>query len=168
VLLAASPRLAGRFREHENWMRFIGAVHIGVDRLRHRPKDAGAVVLAAVAYQISTVLTVWFAVHVLGLDVPNAAILAFVPAVAMLQVLPISLGGLGIREWALVLFLAHWTHSGQAFAVGLLWYAMLLVVSLLGAPSFAIGHRLGVTDVPVTSGAPANEHDPADDEESAR
>jgi hypothetical protein len=26
-------------------------------------------------------------------------------------------------------------------AVGLLWYALTLVVSLLGAPAFAIGHR---------------------------
>lgn len=162
LLLAASPRLAGRFREHENWMRFIGAVHLGVDRLRHRPRDAAAVVAASFAYQASTVLTVWFAIHVLALPVPNAAVLAFVPAVAMLQVLPISLSGFGVREGALVLFLRHWVHSGQAVAVGLLWYAMLLVVSLLGAPSFAVGHRLGVTDATETS------RDPGDDEEQAR
>jgi hypothetical protein len=30
--------------------------------------------------------------------------------------------------------------TGQAVALGLLWYAMTLVVSLIGAPAFAIGH----------------------------
>ena len=32
-------------------------------------------------------------------------------------------------------------ETGQAVAVGLLWYAMTLIVSLAGAPAFAIGHR---------------------------
>lgn len=143
LLLAASPRLAGRFREHENWMRFIGAVHVGVDRLRRRPHLAVPVIIASVLYQVSTVLTVWLAIKALDLSIPAGAVLAYVPAVAMLQVLPISLSGLGVREGALVLFLHHWVRSGQAVAVGLLWYAMLLVISLLGAPSFAVGHRLG-------------------------
>jgi len=165
LLLAASPRLAGRFRDRENWMRFIGAVHLGVDRLRRRPREGVAVLVAAVAYQASTVVVVWCAIHVLGLHVPNAAVLAYTPAVAMVQVLPISLGGLGVREGALVLFLRPWVASGQAFAVGLLWYAMLLVVSLLGAPSFAVGHRLGVTDV--ADGAETSRA-PGEDEESTR
>jgi uncharacterized membrane protein YbhN (UPF0104 family) len=143
LAVAASPRLAGRFSEHENWMRFIGSVHLGVDRLRRHPRLALSVLYAAVLYQLSTVLVVWCAIHLLDLEVPNAAVLAYVPAVAMLQVLPISLSGLGVREGSLVLFLHHWIQSGQAVAVGLLWYAMLLVVSLLGAPSFAIGHRVG-------------------------
>ena len=37
LALAASPRLAGRFAHHENWMRYVGIVHIGVNRLRHDP-----------------------------------------------------------------------------------------------------------------------------------
>ena len=47
LVLAGHPRLAGRFAEHENWMRFIGAVHVGVDRLRHDPRDAVGVLVAA-------------------------------------------------------------------------------------------------------------------------
>ena len=31
--------------------------------------------------------------------------------------------------------------TGQAVAVGLLWYAMVLIASLGGAPAFAMGHR---------------------------
>src|SRR5262249_38759295 len=34
LVVAGHPRLAGRFAERENWMRFVGAVHVGIDRLR--------------------------------------------------------------------------------------------------------------------------------------
>src|SRR6185369_12756956 len=83
------------------------------------------------------------------IDVPNAAVLAFVPAVAMAQVLPISLSGLGIREGLLVLLLHPLgVPTGKAIGVGLLWYGMTLVVSLLGAPLFAVGQRRG-KDTPI-------------------
>jgi uncharacterized membrane protein YbhN (UPF0104 family) len=60
----------------------------------------------------------------------------------MAQTVPISLGGLGIREGALVLFLHPLgVPTGRAVALGLLVYALNLTVSLLGAPSFALGGR---------------------------
>ena len=141
LVLAASPRLAGRFKDHENWMRFIGAVHVGIDGLRRDHRDAYAALGAAVAYQLTVISAVYCAVHTIGLTIPNAAVLAFVPAVAMAQVLPISVGGLGIREGLLALLLHPLgVETGQAVAVGLLWYAMTLIVSLAGAPAFAM-HR---------------------------
>jgi uncharacterized membrane protein YbhN (UPF0104 family) len=142
LVLAASPRLAGRFKDHENWMRFIGTVHVGIDRLRRDPRDAFGALGAAVLYQVAVVAAVYCAVHTIGLTIPNAAVVAFVPAVAMAQVVPISVGGLGVREGMLALLLHPLgVQTGQAVAVGLLWYAMTLIVSLLGAPAFAIGHR---------------------------
>jgi glycosyltransferase 2 family protein len=143
LVLAGHPKLAGRFHEHESWMRFIGAVHVGVDRLRREPREALGVLGAALAYQcVWTVLVVLCAVKTLDLPLPLAAVLAYAPAVASIQVLPISISGLGVREAMLVIFLVPLgVTSGQAVAVGLLWYAMVLVVSLLGAPAFAVGHR---------------------------
>ncbi len=144
LVVAGSPHLAGRFAKHQNWMRFVGAVHIGVDRMRREPGRTTSVVIAAVAYQASVVAAVWCAVHALGVSVPDASVLAFVPAVAMAQVLPISLSGLGIREGLLVLLLHPLgVPTGKAIGVGLLWYGMTLVVSLLGAPLFAAGYRKG-------------------------
>jgi uncharacterized membrane protein YbhN (UPF0104 family) len=142
IVVAGHPNVAGRFTEHENWMRYIGAIHVGIDRLRRDPRDAAAALGAAVAYQLVVVGAVYCAVHTIGLTVPNAAVLAYVPAVAMAQVLPISVGGLGLREGMLALLLHPLgAETGQAVAVGLLWYAMMLIVSLGGAPSFAIGHQ---------------------------
>jgi uncharacterized protein (TIRG00374 family) len=142
LVLAGSPRLAGRFAENENWMRYIGVVHVGVDRLRRDPRDATAALFLSIAYQVTVLASVYCAVHVIGLRIPNGAVLAFVPAVAIAQVLPISVGGLGVREGLLAFFFhTLGVPTGQAVAVGLLWYAMTLLVSLVGAPAFAVGHR---------------------------
>jgi hypothetical protein len=47
----------------------------------------------------------------------------------------------------LVLFLTPLgVTSGQAIALGLLWYACLLGASMVGAPAFAVGHRHRATD----------------------
>ena len=57
-------------------------------------------------------------------------------------VLPISISGLGVREGLFVLFLHPLgVPRSQAIALGLLLYLLNLVVSLAGAPSFAIGHK---------------------------
>jgi glycosyltransferase 2 family protein len=142
LTVAGSRRLAGRFAAREGWTRFIGAVHIGVDGLRRRPGAAAGVLAVATVYQLSTVVTVYLSTRALGLHLPMAALLAFTPVVAIAQVLPLSLNGLGVREGAFVLFLGPLgVSAGQAIAVGLLVYAMTLTVSLLGAPAFAVGGR---------------------------
>ncbi len=145
--LSAHPRLAGRFVHSESWTRYIGIVHVGVDRFRRDPRDTAAALLLSVAYQFTVVAAVYCAVHTIGLTIPNAAVLAFVPAVAMAHVVPISAGGRGVREGMLA-FLLHplGVPTGQAVAVGLLWYAMTLIVSLVGAPAFAMGHHGPVAD----------------------
>jgi glycosyltransferase 2 family protein len=149
---AAHPRLAGRFADNQSWTRFIGAVHVGVDRLRRQPRESLGVVGTALCYQASVVAAVLCIVRTLELPVPTAAVIAFVPAVAMAQVLPISISGLGVREGMLVLFLhsAFGVKNSQAIAVGLLWYACVLAVSMLGAPAFAVGKR---ARPPVAAGA---------------
>lgn len=80
--------------------------------------------------------------HALGLQVGWSAMMAFIPIVAIAQVLPLSVSGLGLREGTLVLLLAPLgVATGQAVAFGLLLYGMNMVVSLLGAPAFAVGTR---------------------------
>jgi uncharacterized membrane protein YbhN (UPF0104 family) len=142
---AAHPRIAGRFADNQSWTRFIGAVHVGVARLRPQPREAFGVVGTALLYQTSVVAAVLCIVRTLELPVPTAGVIAFVPAVAMAQVLPISIGGLGVREGMLVLLLnsSFGVQNSEAVAVGLLWYACVLVASMLGAPAFAAGKRRG-------------------------
>jgi glycosyltransferase 2 family protein len=142
LFVAGHPRIAGRFAGHENWTRFIGAVHLGVDRLRREPRQIFPILGTAMIYQISIIVSFGLIFRALDLPAPVAAAVAFVPAVAMLQVLPLTFAGLGVREGALLLFLHPLgVSSAQAFAAGVLWYLALLVASLPGAPAFAVGHR---------------------------
>jgi uncharacterized protein (TIRG00374 family) len=142
LVLAAHPKMAGRFKEHENWTRFIGATHVGVERIRADPRAAMSILATAMIYQVSVVLTVGFVILALDAPVPVGAVIAFVPVVAMAQVVPISLSGLGVREGMFVLLLHPLgVPNGQAIGIGLLWYLTMLLVSLLGAPAFAVGNR---------------------------
>ena len=142
LFVAGHPNLGGRFKEHENWMRYIGVLHLGLDQMRRRPRLAWATLAVAVVYQLIYVAAVYCAVHTVGVSIPTAAILAFVPAVAIAQVLPISVAGFGLREGMLVLLLKPLgATTAQAVAVGLLWFAMVLLASLGGAPLVALGDR---------------------------
>jgi len=142
VAAAAHPRMGGRFAGQQSWLRFMGAVHLGLARMRHRPAATAQVIGASVVYQLAIVLAGFLAVHALGIHLGPTALLAFIPAVAIVQVLPVTVGGLGVREGAFVLFLRPLgVPVDQAIALGLVMYAMHLLASLLGAPSFAVGHR---------------------------
>src|SRR5205085_297918 len=81
---------AGRFAANENWTRFIGAVFLGVDRARRDPGQAVIVLAAAIVYQLSIVGAYALIFRALDVSVPIAAAFAFVPAVSMLQVIPLS------------------------------------------------------------------------------
>jgi hypothetical protein len=95
------------------------------------------------AYQLALVLAAVAAARSLGLQPAGiTALLAFFPAVAIAQVLPLGISGLGVREGAFVLFLGPLGVDAQdAVALGLLLYLLNLWVSLLGAPAFAVGGR---------------------------
>ena len=142
MALAASPRLGGRLNRADGWRRFTGAVHVGIDRMRSRPGLAFEILTAGFAYQLAVMLAAFLAAKALGLGVGWTAILAFFPVVAIVQVLPLTVSGLGTREAALVFFLSPLgIAQADAFALGLLVYFVNLGVSLLGAPAFALGTR---------------------------
>jgi glycosyltransferase 2 family protein len=148
ILTAAGhPSLGGRLAANAGWRRFTGAVHLGVDKFRRRPKAAAEVLLAGVGYQLAVISAAFMVGHALGLSVGWTAFMAFMPVVAIVQVLPFpTMGGLGLREGALILFLAPLGVSqNQAIALGLMVYAINLTVSLLGAPAFAAGRRRAPT-----------------------
>jgi uncharacterized membrane protein YbhN (UPF0104 family) len=142
LIAAAHPRMGGRLAESDGWQRFLGAVHLGIGRFRHHPLAVLNVLIVGCIYQLFVVASAYLAARAIGMDIGPTAMLAFMPAVAIAQVLPISLGGLGVREGAFVLFLHPLgVERGDAIALGLLFYGMNLAVSLLGAPSFAVGGR---------------------------
>lgn len=142
LLVAASSRWLGRrLAPRAGWTRFVNAVHFGLNRFRQNPQAAAEVLVVGFLYQIAAVLAAFLAAKALSLGLSWTAVMAFMPAVAIVQVLPApTIGGLGIREGAFVLFLHPLgVSTDQAIALGLLLYGINLLTSLLGAPAFAVG-----------------------------
>lgn len=140
----SSERFGRRFTMRDGWRRFAAALHLGIVQLRARPRSALHVLAAGFAYQFVLVLSAVAAARALGIQAAGlTALLAFFPAVLIVQVLPIGISGLGIRESAFVLFLGPLgVPTEDAIALGLLLYLLNLGVSLLGAPAFAVGGRV--------------------------
>ena len=146
LVLTARPGqgLEGRLEHNEGRRRFTGATRFGIQRLAHHPRATAQILATGFAYQLVLIAAALMAARALGLPagVGPTALLAFVPAVLIAQVIPISISGLGVREGLFALFLHPLgVPRSQAIALGLLLYLLNLVVSLLGAPSFAIGQR---------------------------
>lgn len=90
----------------------------------------------------------------IGVDaVTLGASLAFFPAAAIAQNLPIGIGGLGVREGIFVLFFGPLgATNGQAIGLGLAVYFVTIISSALGAPFFAAGGRPGGYPTALNSG----------------
>lgn len=143
LVVLGNDRIGTSLATREGVARFGNAVHLGIDRLRARPREAIEVLAAAAVYQFVLILAAGCAAEAIGIDeVGLTSLMAFLPAVLILQVLPLGIGGLGIREGALVLFLGGLgVPDQQALALGLSIYAMTLVGSLIGFPLLILGGR---------------------------
>ena len=77
----------------------------------------------------------------LGLDVDVRYFILFTPIVALTQVLPISLNGLGVREGAYgVLFASVGVAASDAVAISLLYHIVRVVTGLMGGVMYVIGN----------------------------
>ena len=142
VWIAEHPRGLGRLEGGGRIRDGLGAVHVGLSVFRRRPRAAGRLLAVGIAYQFLLVVATALAGAAIGVNPGLRAWLAFAPMVLIVQVLPVAIGGLGVREGALVLFLdAHGVTDGEAVLLGLLLYALTLLVSLTGAPALALGGR---------------------------
>jgi uncharacterized membrane protein YbhN (UPF0104 family) len=71
--------------------------------------------------------------NAVGLSVPLWYFVLFIPLVHMIGALPISFGGLGVREGGYVTFLALiGIGKDQALALGFLWSALVLLAGMVG------------------------------------
>jgi uncharacterized membrane protein YbhN (UPF0104 family) len=87
----------------------------------------------------------------IGVPVPLAYYWILVPMVTLLTMLPVSINGTGVREGAMVLFLAPFGVPRElAVTLALLWFSVFLVASLAGGVVYLFGHF----ERPVTAAQP--------------
>jgi hypothetical protein len=94
----------------------------------------GRVILAAVGTQLILCFVYWLAGHAVGMNAPLSLWMGFVPIVLAANAVPITIAGLGVREYLLVLFLGVVGHveGAQALAASLVVFGVTLAACLFG------------------------------------
>ncbi|MBN1298740.1 MAG: flippase-like domain-containing protein [Actinobacteria bacterium] len=92
------------------------------------------VMICGFAMQITVIANYYLAAKALGIDLSFAAFIFIVPIVYTIAMLPISIGGTGVRENSLVfLMVALGAAQDRSTVASLLLFAMILGFGLLGA-----------------------------------
>lgn len=130
----------------ERPFRWIGAhrIEAGIARLmddlhgyRSQAATLGLVFAAAMLVQISRILVHYVVGLSLGVRVAASYYFLFVPVLAALISLPISLNGIGVREGAAVVLFEMAGMTRQAsFAIPFVAYVLSVLISLLGGLIF--------------------------------
>ena len=142
IFVAQHPRFGGRLQGQNRATASLVAVHQGLKIYRNVPGSMMRLLAVAVAFQGCLIVAVICIANSIGIHLGTATWFAFIPMVFVAQVLPIAIGGLGVREAALVFFLGgSYIASGQSVVLGLLTYAVTLIASLAGVVPFIFGPR---------------------------
>lgn len=102
------------------------------------------VYLLSLMTQIVSVAFVFSVGKGLGLSLEIWHYFIIVPVQVLVTLLPISINGLGVREWILILItgtLSSKVTSPQAISLGLLLTLVGLLVSLIGGGFYVVGNR---------------------------
>jgi uncharacterized protein (TIRG00374 family) len=100
--------------------------------------------LVSFPFTLTLIATQVALARALGLDIDARYFVIFTPIVALAQVLPISLNGLGIREGAFaVLFSSVGVAPSDAVAMSLLYQLLRALTGLLGGVLYIIGNLRG-------------------------
>jgi len=128
----------------------VDAVRDQLGLLLRRPARAATAGALAIAVQASLVLVAARLGAVLGIDIaPTTWLLAW-PLAKLAATLPVSVGGLGVREIALAMILGRFgVAEAQAVGLGLLWDTILITGGGIGGLAYVTGP---------TTRRPANSH----------
>ncbi|MBN3038812.1 MAG: flippase-like domain-containing protein [Candidatus Omnitrophica bacterium] len=101
----------------------------------HKDKVLRSFLISVTAHFI-TFSSVYILAHSLSVYVPFSKVLLMMPIIIVLCMLPVTMNGLGLREWAFVLFFRSSMGSAAALSLSLLYLSMFLVISVFGGLAY--------------------------------
>lgn len=114
----------------------------------HRPEVLRRSVGWGMVVQGLNVLAVAEIGHAMGLGIPLGAYCVAVPAVALLTSLPVSIGGVGVREGGLAWMLASYGVSEEmGVTLGLLWFLTAIAGGLAGGLVYFLNLKRPYEDI---------------------
>ncbi len=109
-------------------------------RILHQPRTLVATTLLSVIVQVASVLNLWLVGLSIDAPVPSAYYWVLAPVISVLTLLPISVNGTGVREWAMIIFLAPLgVNENSAVPLAVLWFAVSGLCGLLGGLVYLFG-----------------------------
>ena len=122
--------------------RIAKNLHIALQRY---PRHWHAIVNAMLISVVVHVIQAWMHILIgraLNFDIPWSYALIIYPLVGTFSALPISLNGIGLREGGYIFLLNRiGVSSAHAIAFGLLWFAVIVIDSLIGGLVFILRKR---------------------------
>ncbi len=148
MLAFASPIMhfvAGRpALQRTKLSRLLAQVLAALHSSRSQRSALGAATLIELGFWVLAAANGWAYMRAVGAHIPFSYATVVVLTVSALSMLPISIGGIGVREGSYALFLAGASLAGrqQGAAVGVCLTLQGLVLGLLGVPIYwSMGHQ---------------------------
>jgi uncharacterized membrane protein YbhN (UPF0104 family) len=136
VLLPVLPRVQQRLPPHRGLRRAVGGA---VLFLQH-PRVLTGATLLSVGVQAASVVLTWLIGRGLGLQVPWPYYCILTSVVAVLTLLPISVSGMGLREWGTAVLLEPLgVGAAEAVTLSLLTFAVQAAAGLSGGVVYLFG-----------------------------
>jgi uncharacterized protein (TIRG00374 family) len=100
---------------------------------RTHKREVAAALLQSLLVQLGVVLTVFFIARALGSSISIVPFFLYMPVIAAVSMVPVSINGWGLMEGAFIVF---FTRAGmtrpEALSMGFLYHVVAVVVSLAG------------------------------------
>jgi uncharacterized membrane protein YbhN (UPF0104 family) len=136
LALAAVPLLAGHGARGASRRARLAAA---LTALRS-PRVLAGTTLMSLWVQAANVVIVWLVGQAIGAPVSFDYYWIMVPMVSLLTMLPVSINGIGLRDWGTALFLAPLgVGKGTALPLALLWFGVYATASLAGGFVYLFG-----------------------------
>jgi hypothetical protein len=125
VSLAFKPVKSLHIRER------VKKVYDAVNSIKDKRAEITQIFLLSAVSQFLSFYIVYCLAAAIGIEISFIWILLVMPIVSAMSLIP-SLGGLGVRESATVVFLGPMIGSEEAFSISLMWLAILFIASFTG------------------------------------
>jgi glycosyltransferase 2 family protein len=104
---------------------------------RNAPRALFWVLVVTLVAQLARVIAIWLCGEAVGIDVSPLVYIILGPLLFLVQMIPFTLNGIGVREAFFVGFLGRFDVPQEAaFAAGFLYFAVSIATSLPGAVLF--------------------------------
>ena len=111
----------------------LRSVYWVMHEYRLKPRVLLAVLGVTVVAQFARVIAIWLCGEAVGIEVSPLVYIILGPLLFLVQMIPFTLNGIGVREAFFVAFLGRFDVAPEAaFAAGFLYYAVSIATSLPG------------------------------------